>query len=230
MTEEKRKINFEVIFAKIKIFFHDTFKFPFYILTHPIKGWEMFKEEKKGKLYVTIIYALLMILSSVLLQTSAGFLITPPRDDTFSLLRTSLLIIVPIILVSVGNWSITTLFDGKGKLHEIFMVVIYGLIPYIWLSIPAILVSNFLIVEETQFYFAVIGIGSVLAGYKIFTGLLVIHEYTVLRAILTILVTAIAAAVMIFIGLLILTLFQQLYSFFKSIYDELMLRIRSVIL
>lgn len=211
---------------KLSMFFNDIFKFPFYILTHPIKGFEDFKQEKKGKMYVAIFYLFMMVISAIVTATMSGFLISDPWEETFNIGRTTLLVVVPIILVTIGNWSITTLFDGKGNIKEIFMVIMYGLIPFIWVSIPVTILSNFLIREEIQFYFAMISIGTVLAAYKIFMGLLVIHEYTMLRTILTVIFTLVAVAVMIFIGILLLTIFQQVYGFIRALYDEIVLRLR----
>jgi len=216
----------EVRQSKFKRIIHDVFVFPFYILTHPFKGYEDFKFEKKGQMYVSVIYLVLMVLSAVLTATARGFLVRDPWDETFNLGRTALLIIAPIILFTVGNWSITTLFDGKGKLKEIFMVLMYGLIPYIWLSIPATLLSNFLVNDEVALYYSLLTVGTVLAAYMVFMGLLVTHEFGLLKTILTLLATLVAIAVIIFIGVLILTIFQQLYVFLKAIYEELTLRMR----
>lgn len=219
-------MNKEMLLTKTKQFFHDAFVFPFYIIFHPIKGFDEFKTDKKGKMYIAIIYVLLMVLAVVMSITMAGFLITPPSAGTFNIFRTTLLVIVPVILAAVGNWSITTLFDGKGSLKEIFMVIGYGLIPYVWISIPATILSNFLVRNEIQFYYAIVSLASVFAGYKIFMGLLVIHEYGLLKTIITILITAVAAGVMIFIGVLLATIFQQVYGFIKALYDELVMRTR----
>lgn len=207
-----------------KQFLYDAFVFPVYILTHPIKGFEELKDENKGKLYISVFYSIMMILASVVVATKIGFLATGPQNVTFNLGKTALLVLIPLLLVTVGNWSITTLFEGKGNMKEIFMVITYGLIPYIWVIIPATLISNFLIQSEIQFYFTFIGIGTFFAAYLIFMGLLVIHEYGLFKTFLTIIFTIVAAAVIVFIGLLILTLFQQVYGFVKAVYEELILR------
>lgn len=219
-------MKFSVIKDKVNTFFNDVFKFPFYILLHPIKGFDEFKVEKKGKFYVAIFYLFMMILSAVITETMVGFLIKSPYKNTFNIVRTALLVVVPIVLATIGNWSVTTLLDGKGKIKEIFMTIMYGLIPTIWISIPVTLLSNFLIREEIQFYFALISIGTILSAYMIFMGLLVIHEFTLLKTLLTIIFTGIAVAVMIFIGILLLTIFQQIFGFVKAIYEELLLRVR----
>ena len=216
----------EVEQSKFKKIIHDIFVFPFYILTHPIKGYEDFKLEKKGEMYVAIFYVFMMILSAVLTATARGFLVRDPWDETFNLGRTTLLVLAPIILFTIGNWSITTLFDGKGKIKEIFMVLMYGLIPYIWVSIPATLLSNFLVSDEVALYLSLFSVGTFLSAYMIFMGLLVTHEFGLLKTILTILATLIAVAVIIFIGVLILTIFQQLFVFLKALYEEITLRMR----
>lgn len=225
MMNEKTKNILLNVKSKIKQFFHDAFVFPMYILTHPIKGYEEFKTEKKARPYIAVFYALMMIVSSIVTATMSGFLVKPPTTETFNLGKTILLVLVPILIVAVGNWSITSLFNGKGKLYEILMVICYGLIPYIWLSIPATLVSNYLISEEVAFFTAIISLGVILSAFMIFMGLLVIHEYGLAKTIVTIIFTVVAIAVIIFIGILILTLFQQIYSFLDSVIREVILRL-----
>ena len=91
------------------------FIFPIYILTHPFKGFEELKVEKKGKTYVAVIYVILTILALIYAQTSAGFLINPFPDSQVNILTSTLVVLLPILLAAVGNWSVTSLLDGKGK-------------------------------------------------------------------------------------------------------------------
>lgn len=221
------------ILAKIKsIHYGDIFnqllddyiKFPLYIITHPIKGFEDLKFEQKGKMHVAIVYVLLLVVASAFRVTGSGFLVSAPFTGDFSIVRTFFLISVPVVLLAIGNWSITSLFDGKGNMSEIFKVICYAIIPLVWLGIPMTILSNFLIQEELAIYQAVNGIAIFFTGYMGLFGLLVIHEFGLLKTILTVVFTAVAVAVIIFIGLLILTLFQQLYGFIIQIYDELIIR------
>lgn len=211
--------------SKIKTVFNDLFKFPLYILTHPIKGYEEFKYEKKGKTYVAVLYLILMILAVTVAELKTGFLINPIKDQNFNILRTALLVVVPVVLATVGNWSVTSLLDGKGKMLDIFKVITYSLAPYIWFIIPLTFVSNYLILNEVSFYIAFVGIGLFLTGYMLFMGLLVIHEYGLAKTILTIIFTIVAIAIIVFIGILFFTLIQQFTSFVESVYKEFILRI-----
>ncbi len=202
----------------------DFFKFPLYILTHPFKGYEDFKYEKKGKYHVAVIYILLLVITNALKVTGSGFLVSEPFVGDFSIVKTFFLVATPIVLLTIGNWSITSLFDGKGNMGEIFKVLSYAIIPLVWLGIPMTIVSNFLIQEELAIYIAIGGLSVFLTGYLGLFGLLVVHEYGLLKTLVTILVSLIAVAVIIFIGLLILTLFQQLSGFISQVYDEFIIR------
>lgn len=221
--ENKKSSSFK---EKLNLFVNDMFIFPLYILTHPIKGFEQLKYDKKGKAYVAIIYVILLVFATILSQTSSGFFINPFPEEQVNLLKTASLIIFPILIAAIGNWSVTSLMDGKGRVTEILMVICYGLIPFVWFSFPLTIVSNFLILEEITFFNAFLTLSIVLSAYKIFMGLLVIHEFGLLKTLFTIIFTIVAIAIIIFIGLLILTLFQQVFSFVSSVYKEFLLRIR----
>lgn len=214
--------------AKVKQIFNtlikDLFKTPFYVLTHPIKGFEMFKTEENPKKYVLITYLFLMCLVQVISYNGQGFLVNSNNPQKFNAIKIILFVLIPVALVTIGNWAFTTLFDGKGSVNEIFSVICYSLIPYIWISIPNLLYSNFLIIEELGFYQAFNYLGIILLGYMAFFGLLVIHEYGLLRSIISLVFTVVAIGIMIFVTFLILTIFQELYSLVISIYREFVMR------
>lgn len=217
-----KSVDFHSIFQNI---LNDYIKFPLYILTHPFKGYDDFKLEKKGKLSVAIVYLLLLVITNAISVTASGFLVSAPYVENFSIVRTFFLVVVPVVLITIGNWSITSLFEGKGKMIEIFKVICYAVIPLVWIGIPMTIVSNFLIQEELAIYTAMNAIAVFFVGYMAIFGLLVIHEYGLLKTIVTMAFTAVAVALIIFIGLLILTLFQQLYGFIIQVYEEFIMRL-----
>lgn len=60
--------------------------------------------------------------------------------------------------------------------------------------------------------------------FLIFTGTMVIHEFTVKREIVTVILTLVAMGVIIFVALLFFSVIQQMQGFIYSIYKELTLR------
>ncbi|MDF2699012.1 MAG: Yip1 domain [Haloplasmataceae bacterium] len=216
-----KKIDYKKTFVNI---LNDLFKVPFYILTHPIKGFSEFKSEKLRKSYVAIFYLVLMFLTLIISYNGNGFLVNQNNPENFNALRIILIVVVPVALITVGNWSITSLFDGKGTMIEIFSVICYSIAPFTWIMLPNIIYSNFLIIEEVGFYEAFQTIAIVLMCFMAFFGLLVIHEYGLLKTFVTLIATVIAIGVIIFIAFLFLTLFQQVYSFGYSVYREYVMR------
>lgn len=203
---------------------HDLFKEPFYLLTHPIKGFWEFKHEGRRKNYVAIFYLTLMCITQIIAYNHLGFLINRNNPTQFNALRIILLVVVPVLLITIGNWSVTTLFSGKGSMLEIFSVITYSFAPYTWVMLPTILLSNYVVLEEVVFVSALMSFAVILMIYMAFFGLLVIHEYGLLKSIVTLMATAVSIGVIIFVVFLILTIFQQVYSFFYSIYREYIMR------
>ena len=132
--------------------------------------------------------------------------------------------VVPVVVIAISNWSVTTLLDGKGKMKEIFMMICYCLYPFIWANGLGILLSNILTQDEMAVYTLVIALGVALLLYMFFFGIISIHEYGLVKCILTILFTVVAALVVIFACLLFFDLFQRMYGFVYTIYEEITLR------
>ena len=61
-------------------------------------------------------------------------------------------ILLPLAIFCICNWGVTTLFDGKGHLGDIYMGTAYALTPYTLIQIPIIILSNVVTIEESAFY------------------------------------------------------------------------------
>jgi len=129
-----------------------------------------------------------------------------------------------LILFIIANWSTTTLFNGKGKLFEIFNMTMYSLVPVIIFGFVGIFISNIIILDEVILYMTFLAIGSIWSIFLIFVGLIVTHGYSLLKNLLTILITLVAAIIIVFVIILILSFVNQLYNFLYVLYQELMKR------
>ena len=211
VTKNERKID--LYLQKTKTFFryvyNEYIKFPLYILTHPLKGFDEFKREKRAKMSVSIVFIIITIILQILRFEYEGFLVNDRNINDLNSLAEIAYVIAPIVLCALANWSITTLFDGKGTFKEIFMMISYSLFPLFVTGFIGLILSNILTQEEIALYYLVTGIGKFLTGFMIFFGLISIHEYGLAKTILTIVATAVALMVILFVLLLSFDLFQK---------------------
>lgn len=210
--------------TKLKKIFHEYVRFPAYILFHPFDGYEELKRYKKGKISVAIVFMVLFAYFQIFSFTNLGFLVNNNNPLDLNSLEEIFSVGLIIFLFTVGNWSITTLMEGKGSYKEIFMVSGYALFPLIIIGFPSVILSNFLTLDEMAFYNLLMSLAYISTGWMLFMGILNIHEYGLFKTILTFLATFVSIAVMIFVGLLFFDLIQQIIAFIASIIDEINLR------
>lgn len=214
----------KLVLKKIGIFWTEVFKFPTYILTHPIKGFTELKSEKRGKMWVSISILALFVLEQIVEYKYVGPAFNTNDQTKFNSLKILTFSVVPVILIAVANWTVTTLMNGKGKMKEIFMLLCYSLQPYVVTRFIYVLLSNVMTVDEAQFLTLINIIAIFLLCYMAFMGLVVVHEYGVFKTIGAVFLTAVALCIIIFIALLIFDLSQQIYGFIYSIYKEIAIR------
>lgn len=218
----------KIVWSKIKQFFkfvyEECIKFPAYILAHPLKGFDEFKRYKKGKMSVAITFMVITVLVNIFKFQFDGFIVNENEIKDLNSIAQISYVVGAVLVITIANWSVTTLFDGKGTMREIFMMICYCLYPFIFSNILGIILSNILSQDEMAIYTLVIGLGIALMCYMFFFGIISIHEYGLGKCLLTILFTAIAALIVLFACLLFFDLFQRMYGFIYTIYREISLR------
>ncbi len=210
--------------TKLKRFWFDYIVFPKYILFHPFDGYDEFKRYKKGKLSVAVVFIALYALFRIFTYQNEGFLINNRNPLMLNSLQEIFSVVLLLVLFTVGNWSVTTLMEGKGKYKEIVMVTGYALFPLLIIGFPSVILSNYLTLEEMAFYQLLIGLSYGATGWMLFMGILNIHQYGLGKTIVAFIATLVAMSVMMFFGLLFFDLIQQFIAFVMSIYEELNLR------
>jgi len=210
--------------TKLKTLKQHFLSFPKYLMVHPFDGFDDFKRFKKGKLYVAITLIVLFMFLRIYAFQYESVIINPNNPQNLNSLELIFSAGLLILLFAVGNWSVTTLMEGKGTFKEIFMVTGYALFPVVIIGFPSIFISNFLTMEEMGFYHLMIGISYFIAGWMLFMGILNIHEYGLGKTLVAFVATIMSMSVMMFFGLLFFDLIQQFIAFVASIYQELSLR------
>ena len=202
----------------------DYVKFPLRILSHPVLAYTEFKEEKKAKMSVAIVMLLLASIVSMLQYVYTGPVLNVNDPTKFNSITTIIYTMCPVIILSIANWSVTTLMNGKGKMGEIFKMGCYSYFPVIICGLIGVIASNFVTEDEAMLVTLVYIIGYALMAYMIFMGLICLHEYGIIKTFATVLVTLLATCVIAFVALLIFDLSQQIYGFLYSLYNEIVTR------
>ncbi len=210
--------------TKIKKIYNDYFVFPKYILFHPFDGYTELKRYKKGKISVALVFISLFAIFRIFKYSYEGFIINENNPLMLNSLQEIFSVALLIALFTIGNWSVTTLMEGKGTYKEILMVTGYALFPMIVIGFPAVIISNFLTLEEIAFYGLFMYLAIISSGWMLFMGILNIHQYGLGKTIIAFLATVISMSVMMFLGLLFFDLIQQFIAFIVAIYEEISLR------
>lgn len=210
---------------RLKSGFQNFVKFPNYILFHPFDGYDELKRYKKGKLSVAFTYIALFLLLRVLQFQYNGFIINDRNIQDLNSLKEIFSVGLILVLFVIGNWSVTTLMDGKGNWRDIIMVLGYSLFPVVLIGYPGIIVSNLVGLDEVGLYSLIIGISWFATGWMLFMGILNVHEYGLFKTIAAFALTILAMLVMVFVGILFFDLIQQFITFIRMIWQELSLRV-----
>ena len=196
-------------------------KYSFYLIFHPFDGFYDLKHEKKGNLISANIILMIIILVFILSKQLTGFIFNNNSFRSLNIISEVISVILPLLLWCISNWSITTLMDGEGSLKDIYITTCYALVPIIISNFPLILISNFLTMDEADFYVFFYTLSFIWSVFLIFIGIMTVHQFTVKKTIVTIIIAIIGVIVMLFLGLLFIALIQQIINFCTFLYKEL---------
>ncbi|GMK41838.1 hypothetical protein PCCS19_48970 [Paenibacillus sp. CCS19] len=199
-------------------------RFPLHVIVRPFDGfWDM-KYEKKGKGLVALLILVLLIVAVIIQKQFSGFLVNFNDPRYLNSIDEFKYILLPFVLWCLGNWSVTTLLDGEGRLKEIMITTAYALTPLVLIYYPTTLMSNFLTNEESSFFYLLNSFAGLWFIWLLFVGMMTVHQYTAAKTIVTMLLTIVVMAIIVFLGMLVFSLIQQIIGFVYSIYYELIFR------
>lgn len=202
-----------------------TLKFSLYCITHPLDGFWDLTHEKRGSYAAanTILVATLIVRLMKLRFTSFIFLTVYWPELNLVLYMASILF--PLALFVVGNWALTTLFDGKGRLGQVYMASCYCLTPWPLIQLPLMVISNFVTVDEAEFYSVLSVLSLVWCALLFIAAMGQIHEYSAGKNILFMVASLFAMLVIIFILMLFFSMISQGVAYFISLGRELLFRL-----
>lgn len=201
---------------KLKLFLGTPF--------HPFNAFDEIKYKKMGSMKIATVVLILFYVASVLNVTASGFLYSNTLLRNYNSLYTIAGTIGLILLWSVCNWLVCSMFSGKGNFKEVYISSCYALMPWVVFQFAKILLSNVLPLSIEGI---ITGLGTVMLIYTFFllaVAMMKVHEYDFFKFLLTGIVIIFFMILVVFIILMCAILIAQFWSFIVSIYDEVVHR------
>lgn len=203
----------------------NDFKFTLHVLFHPLDGFYDMKYEKKGKIQIALLGVFLYAFTNVFRQQVTSFLFNPLKQLNANFGFQMVQVLVLFSLFCIGNWSITSLFDGKGKISDIAMVFGYSCYAIVLIQIPIAVLSNIASFSEISFIQIPNLLSMIWFVALLFLGTMTIHQYSLVKMFAILIMTIVAMMVLAFIYLLFFYLISQILLFILAIYKEMSFRL-----
>jgi len=203
----------------------ETVKYAKHVMFHPFDGFWDLAHEKRGSVAAGTTFLILFLVTHVvkLMFTNFQFINTPLQYVNVFEQAASLLL--PFLILCLANWSLTTLFEGKGRFTDIYTAMCYALVPYVLIQLPLVFVSNIIAVDEGAFYHVLMSFSIVWSVMLVFVGLMQVHDYTPAKTLIFLLFTVLGALIIIFLILVFFSLLGDAASYFISLYREIAFRL-----
>ncbi len=194
-------------------------------IVHPFDAFYEIRFRGKGCVPLAVVILLAFGILQCVSYQYTGFIINLHDLTSMNSISIFLTWVLGFVLFIVSNWSVTTLLNGKGNMADILTVVSYSLVPVSATLIFQVFASNFIIAEEAMIVYVITGVGLVWSVFMLLAGLCVIHEYGFGKTLVSIVLTFVAAAIIMFLGILFFTLIEQMVNFFISVGQEFIRRL-----
>ncbi|MDE6606575.1 MAG: YIP1 family protein [Lachnospiraceae bacterium] len=207
-----------------KYFSKDKWNFMFYTMTHPADGFYEIRHRDRGSVPLAVVMVILFSICYSMNRMLASFVVNDVEPRTVDSLKELTAVLLLYLLFCVGNWSITCLMEGEGRLKDIAIAVGYALVPMIVTLVPATILSQGIADNEEAFYTMLVVVGIAYSVIIALIGIMQVHNYTLGKTLIVLFLTFIAMFIIIFVCLLLTDLVNQIYNFFYSLYTEIIFR------
>ena len=184
--------------------YRDSLRYALHCIVRPFDGFWDLTHEKRGSMAAANTIVILVLLTNLIKLGATSFVFNPVNWDNVNLILEIATFLVPFIVYVVANWCLTTLFDGKGTLKDIWMGTAYAMTPYVIIQLILIPMSNVVTEEEGAFYTVFSNFSMIWCGLLIFS--------------------AVGMLIIVFLLVLFFSLISDGFSYFYSIYKETIFR------
>ena len=207
-----------------KLFSKEKWQYLFYTASHPNDGFYWIRHQDRGSIAIAILLVILYAISFSMNRIYASFVVNSIEPRTVNAIAELAGVLILYLVLCVGNWSVTCLMEGEGRFKDILITVGYAMLPMLIATNLGTIVSQVVAENEEAFYSILIGVGTAYTVIMLIIGIMQIHNFTIGKTLITLFLTLLAVLIIIFLALLIINFITQVYTFFRSIYIELIFR------
>ena len=113
------------------------------VLRHPIDEFFEMKRLQKGSTSTAVLLVAVLFLAILFDRQTRSFMHNTQYNTPLDIFYELRVMLIPMVLFVVANWSVTTLMNGKGRLYEIFWVLAYSLQPLILMRVLVMILMTF---------------------------------------------------------------------------------------
>lgn len=203
----------------------ESLKYAKHVMFHPFDGFWDLSHEGRGSLAAAHTFLALFLLTRVLKLMYTNFQFINAPVQYINVYEQCASLLIPFLILCLSNWSLSTLFDGKGRFPDIYMAMCYALVPYVLIQLPLILVSHMISFDEASYYTVLVGVSTVWSVFLVFVGLMQVHDYGPGKTIIFVIATIFGALVILFLILVFFSLLSDAAGYFISLYREIVFRL-----
>ncbi|MBB6729553.1 YIP1 family protein [Cohnella zeiphila] len=190
-----------------------------YVMFHPYDGFYRLKEARVAPWIVLLLLAAAVGVKLASIY-GTGFLFHPVELSEINLRNTLGLFVLPWITWIIANYLVCSVKDGEGKFREVVQGSTYALAPYFFFSIPTIVLSNIVTLDEKIVIHTLNTVMMLWMAAMFFVMTQVIHNFDFVETIKNSAITVLTIGMIWLFGFITFGLSYNLYDFFYQLYKE----------
>ena len=194
--------------------------FPLYVTIHPVEGFEELVWNKALSVPASIVVLALWFVAAVFERQLTGFSHNTNNPNTLNVLYVMIRTGGVFCLWVLANRLLSTVLDGRGDFRDIWVVSSYALVPYVLLSLLVTGLSNLLVQDEQVFLSWLRSIGWGWSAALMISAIKSVHEFSFPRSVWACFLSLIGIVLVVFVMLLMVSLFTQVYVFVRTVVSE----------
>lgn len=191
---------------------------------HPVHTFNDIKYLNCGSVKAAVGVTLLLYISVTLKNIASGFLYSNVSAKNYNMLYTLAQTVGLLMLWSVSNWLVSSLFSGNGSFKEVFIASAYSTLPLSVSSLLYVVLSHFLPLYGVDFMNGLQTAALMLTAFILCIAICTVHEYDFFKFFGTTVATVLFMILAVFVVFLFSTLLSQVIELISDLYNEIAFR------